>query len=443
MSDDKPKSDGEAALGPLIGGKYRLNRMLGRGGMGAVFEVTHIGIDRKFALKLMHTDKARAPDSEARFEREARAAGRIGHPNIVAVTDYGHTDENEPYIVMELCAGETLAERAMRERLPVRDACEIAIEILRALDAAHAAGVVHRDIKPANVFVAEENGKRIVKVLDFGIAKFAQVDVALTNTGAVIGSPLYMAPEQVRAEKDVDHRADVWSVGATLYELVAGIAAHAAPTHAAVIARIVTTPAASLRTHREDVDAQLDAIVLRALSIDRDARFPSAAGMIGALENYLSGSAATIASLPPVGVSQSSSTGRTEKKSSKAKWIALGVGAVGLALVVAIAAKSDRATRETMPAATGTATPTPTSTIDLRPSTSTVDPRASTLDSSTIDTRPSTSTSTSTSTPKHPLSAPKPSCAAGEQPSLGHCCRVGLVWQGDRCDRPLATTAPF
>src|SRR4029077_2295923 len=98
VADEKPKSGEDPPSGPLIGGKYRLNRMLGRGGMGAVFEATHIGIDRKFALKLMHTDKARAPDSEARFEREARAAGRIGHPNIVAVTDYGHTEENEPYI---------------------------------------------------------------------------------------------------------------------------------------------------------------------------------------------------------------------------------------------------------------------------------------------------------------------------------------------------------
>ncbi|MEO8799625.1 MAG: serine/threonine-protein kinase, partial [Polyangiaceae bacterium] len=166
--DDQEKSDGQSRVGTTIAGKYHLDRLLGKGGMGAVYQATHTGIDRKFALKLMHDHPA--ADSEARFEREARAAGRIGHPNIVDVFDFGRTERGDPYIVMELCSGESLAERIVRGPLRQHAAAEIAVEILRALEAAHGAGIVHRDVKPANVFVNEDaDGKRCVKVLDFGI----------------------------------------------------------------------------------------------------------------------------------------------------------------------------------------------------------------------------------------------------------------------------------
>jgi serine/threonine protein kinase len=449
VSDDQQKSEVPSRDETLIAGKYRLERLLGKGGMGAVYEVTHTGIDRKFALKLMHASAEQAPDSEARFEREARAAGRIGHPNIVDVFDFGKTDEGAPYIVMELCAGESLAERLIRGPLDARDACEVAIEILRALEAAHGAGIVHRDVKPANVFLVPlASGKPAVKVLDFGIAKFVEGDVTLTNTGAVIGSPLYMAPEQVRAEKDVDARVDIWAVGATLYEMVSGISPHRAPSHAAVIARIVTIPAASLRTHDEKIDPQLDAIVLRALSIEKVERFETAAAMRVALDNYLSGSAATMASLPPLGVSQSSAT-PAPPITPRRTWIIAG-GLFLAAVAITFFALHARTSPAPAPVASSTSSSSSASAVSepeptamavassrTNPTTSAIgisDPPPPSKSAKPVVAHPSAT---------HLATTPTPTCASGEQISLGHCCRVGLVWQNDRCDRPLATTAPF
>lgn len=458
MTGEREKSDGSSRVGTTIAAKYRLDRLLGKGGMGAVYEATHTGIDRKFALKLMHEPAGRASDGEARFEREARAAGRIGHPNIVDVFDFGRTDEGDPYIVMELCAGESLAERVVRGPLPEKEASEIAVEMLRALEAAHAANIVHRDIKPANVFLCEgADGKKSVKVLDFGIAKFVEGDVALTNTGAVIGSPLYMAPEQVRAEKDVDARVDVWSVGATLYELIAGVAAHNAPTHAAVIARIITVPAASLRSHREDIDPVLDAIVLRALAIDREARFATAAAMRVALDKYISGSADTVASMPPVGVSQSTARSSRSATTSVGKRIPLAAIALVLAAVgIGLFFRRPRAVPATAESGTtgsdSAPSPSPSSAIALATSTTALvtavtsaslpppTPSAGVIAASSASAH---AASTVRSVTPRASSSVTPTCAAGEQPSLGHCCRIGLVWQSDRCDRPLATTAPF
>jgi serine/threonine protein kinase len=448
VSGESEKSDGQSRVGTTIAGKYHLDRLLGKGGMGAVYQATHTGIDRKFALKLMHELADQAPDSEARFEREARAAGRIGHPNIVDVFDFGRTEEGAPYIVMELCEGESLAERIVRGPLPSQEACEVAVEMLRALEAAHEAGIVHRDIKPANVFlVVDANGKRSVKVLDFGIAKFVEGDVTLTHTGAVIGSPLYMAPEQVLAEKDVDAQVDVWSVGATLYEMVTGVTPHKAPSHAAVIARIVTVPAVSMRTHREDIDPQLDAIVLRALSIDKTQRFATAAAMRVAIDNYLSGSANTVASLPPLGVSQSS----TPKSKPAAKKKILVIAAIVLfSAVIAIAlighhspASNSGADTSQTPVADPFPSSSAAASLSSEPATSaSASPTPETSAAAHLDASvPAVPSSRPAST--HAVTPATPKCAPGEQLSLGHCCRAGLVWQEDRCDRPLATTAPF
>ncbi|MEO8876093.1 MAG: hypothetical protein ABI461_10940, partial [Polyangiaceae bacterium] len=281
--------------------------------------------------------------------------------------------------------------------------------------------------------------------------------------GAVIGSPLYMAPEQVRAEKDLDARADVWAVGATLYEMVTGVAAHMAPTHAAVIARIVTVPAAPMHTQHEDVDASLDAIVLRALSIDRDARFESAAAMRIRLDNYLSGSADTVASLPPVGVSQSSRSSASPQSSGAAPRGNLRVAAiVGFFAVIVIGVLLARPNLTTQSSAAASGSTAPSSS---NPSFVAVDAPPITNPSATVSAAPSTLPSDSAAVPfarpathvetahsaiishppasAHAAASAHLACAAGEQESLGHCCRVGLVWQTDRCDRPLATTAPF
>ena len=261
-------------IGSVIAGKYRLEELLGEGGMGAVFKATHVTVGKRFAVKLLHADVSKHPDAKRRFTQEAQAAARIGHPAILDVYDLGE-DDGSLYMVMELLVGESLAERVARGPLPITEALEYTMGTLTALEAAHGAGIIHRDVKPANVFlVAGAEGAAAVRVLDFGIAKFQEAaDGAKTSTGAVLGSAYYMAPEQVRAESEIDARADVWAVGATLYELLVGEPAHMAPTHAAVIAKIVMTPAPPVTARRPEADAKLNALVARALKIDPAERF--------------------------------------------------------------------------------------------------------------------------------------------------------------------------
>ncbi|MEO6419743.1 MAG: protein kinase, partial [Polyangiaceae bacterium] len=299
---------------------------------------------------------------------------------------------------------------------------------------------------------------RSIKVLDFGIAKFASEAGAgaLTGTGAILGSPLYMAPEQVRAEKDIDARADVWAVGATLYECLVGEPAHAAPSHSAVIARIVTVPVKSVRERRSDVDGHLDGIVLRALSIDVNARFASAAEMHRALEAYASGSASTVASLPPLGMASSGSTRRSEtpKRPFPVFFAGLAVVAAIVLSVIGIGlwkartpaeplfpttVDSDLSNAQPVPPPPPTADPP---LVTAAPSAAVSVPPASVPDASVIVKKDPPKVAHSTA-PSAVASVSAPSCKAGEQLSSGHCCRSGMVWQTDHCDRPLATTTPF
>jgi serine/threonine protein kinase len=449
-------------IGSVIASKYRIESLLGAGGMGAVFLVTHLGIERKFALKLLHADTSNGPESEARFAREAQAAGRIGHPNIVDVFDLGQAEDGAPYMVMELLPGESVAERVLRGPLPIDEAVEISLEVLHALEAAHAAGIIHRDIKPANIFlVKKSDGGRSIKVLDFGIAKFASEagSGALTGTGAILGSPLYMAPEQVRADKDIDARADVWAVGATLYECLVGEPAHAAPSHSAVIARIVTVPVRSIRERRPDVDGHLDGIVLRALSIDVNARFPSAAEMHRALDAYASGSASTMASLPPLGMasSRSSSGSSVPQPTTKRPFPAFFTGLAVLAgIVLSVIGLGLWKGRTPAPE------PLFPTVVDSELSNAQPAPPPPLPDPIVVPPPPVVAPALSASAPAASASVKRdpphvtrppvpsavasviaPTCKPGEQLSSGHCCRAGMVWQTDHCDRPLATSAPF
>lgn len=461
MSSSGRKGIDEAAakrIGSVIASKYRVESLLGAGGMGAVFLVTHLGIERKFALKLLHPDTSNGPESEARFAREAQAAGRIGHPNIVDVFDLGQAEDGAPYMVMELLPGESVAERVLRGPLPIDEAVEISMEVLDALEAAHTAGIIHRDIKPANIFLVKKaDGGRSIKVLDFGIAKFASEagSGALTGTGAILGSPLYMAPEQVRAEKDIDARADVWAVGATLYECLVGEPAHAAPSHSAVIARIVTVPVKSVRERRPDVDGHLDGIVLRALSIEVSARFASAAEMHRALEAYASGSASTVASLPPIGMASSGSIRKPEvaKRPFPVFFAGLALIAGIVLTMIGIGLWKARAPAEPL---FPTTVDTDLSNAQPPPPPPSADPVVVPVPSVAPVPPPSASASPPPSVsakkdPPHVVRPPPaavasvaaPTCKSGEQLSSGHCCRSGMVWQTDHCDRPLATSAPF
>jgi serine/threonine-protein kinase len=302
--------DSASRVGSIVASKYRLDEELGRGGMGAVYRAYHLRVHKEFALKVLLSEVMEHRSIASRFFLEAQAAGRIGHPGILDVYDVGEDTDGTPFIVMELLRGEPLSSLVRRERLDVDAACWIAMEVLDVLDAAHRAGIVHRDVKPQNVFVTERvaettpvSGKTPspsasaatlpgsglvhgVKLLDFGVAKFgssADGGSVLTRSGEIIGSPLYMAPEQAKGDPDLDARADVWSVGAMLFEMLTGKCAHAATTPVAVLAKILTEPAPFPSTRDDRVPPELDVVVARALRIDRLERWPSAREMRDAL----------------------------------------------------------------------------------------------------------------------------------------------------------------
>lgn len=208
-----------SAPGDLIG-DYRIERMLGEGGMGAVYAAVHDVIDKRVALKVLRRELCRAPEFVQRFVKEARAVNRIGHPNIVDVFGFGRTSDGRAFLAMELLEGETLTTRLAAGPLETPEACNIGIEIAHALEAAHQAGVIHRDLKPDNVFLARLHGRSVVKLLDFGIAKLSG-DTSGTQMGAMLGTPMYIAPEQARGIQ-LDGRADIYALGVMLFEMLTG-----------------------------------------------------------------------------------------------------------------------------------------------------------------------------------------------------------------------------
>jgi len=270
-------------VGTEFAGRYQILRLLGEGGMGAVYEARHLFTGRHVALKLIHAVVARSPTARERFLREAQAPSSIGHAAIVEVLDAG-VEEETPYLALELLSGEDLASAIGAQRVEAGDLVRITSEVLGALDAAHEAGLVHRDIKPENVFLVEEGGGPRVKLLDFGITRQLHgTDSKLTGTGTILGTPYYMSPEQARGEP-VDGRADVWSVGAMLYHGLAGRPPFQADNYNLLIVSILTTEAAPLATLRPELPAPLCEVVDRALRRDREARWASAAEMRAALD---------------------------------------------------------------------------------------------------------------------------------------------------------------
>ncbi|HET9953295.1 MAG TPA: serine/threonine-protein kinase [Polyangiaceae bacterium] len=268
------------ATGTLLGGKLRIIRRLGFGGMGAVYEVEHELTHHRRALKLLHAHAARIPTVVERFLREASAAGRIGNAHIVETFDAGRLDSGEPYIVMELLQGKTLSEVLIEQGpLPIDATCDILIQACDAVSAAHAVGIVHRDLKPENLFLTGP-ALSFVKILDFGVSKF---DVAttgehgLTLEGSPIGTPYYMSPEQVRGERSLDGRADIYALGVLLYECLTGRKPFVADTlpHLAVLIHQGKYPTPS--EVRQGLPAAVDLVVSRAMASERADRYESAA----------------------------------------------------------------------------------------------------------------------------------------------------------------------
>jgi hypothetical protein len=260
-------------------GKYSIVRLLGAGGMGAVYEIEHELTKHRRALKMLHAAMANIPGVVERFLREASAAGRVGNPHIVETFDAGTLEGGEPYIVMEMLKGCPLTDKIGQGPMSVSEVVDLIGQACDGVQAAHDAGIVHRDLKPDNLFVTEQDGRPFVKILDFGISKFdpgKTGGMALTQEGAALGTPYYMSPEQIRGETSLDARADVYALGVILYECFAAQRPFDADslTHLAVL--IHTGQAKPLLEHRPDLPPGITEVVSRAMATDRNNRIQSA-----------------------------------------------------------------------------------------------------------------------------------------------------------------------
>jgi serine/threonine-protein kinase len=276
-------------IGDTLGGKYELTRLLGEGGMAFVFEAKHLRLKQRVALKVLAPDMVRDPELVARFEHEARAVANLRTPHVPRVMDVDATEGGIPFIVMEFLEGRDLdAELVARQqsgaRFPLDEACDYLLQACAAMIEAHDLGIIHRDLKPANLFLASEGADKIIKVLDFGISKVVGEATKLTGAGAVMGTVLYMSPEQIRAAKDVDVRADLWSLGVILYELVAGRPPWTGSSHQ-IAASIVSGTAPDIRTLAPVPDSFAN-VVNHLLERDREKRVPNVRALVAALSPY-------------------------------------------------------------------------------------------------------------------------------------------------------------
>jgi serine/threonine-protein kinase len=266
------------APGDVLHGKFAIVRELGRGGMGAVYEVQHVLTHHRRALKVLRIDKAKNREGTVRLLREASAAGRIGNPHIVETFDAGTLENGDPYIVMELLQGESFtALMSRRGTMRVGEVAALVRQACTGLQAAHDAGIVHRDVKPANLFVVPRDGRLFVKVLDFGVSKFdtgLTDSTELTRDGALIGTPTYMAPEQLRG-RDVDARIDIYALGVLLYVMLTGHRPYVGTSLADLAIKVDRGEHRALRELRPDVPPEVEAIVERAMHPDREQRYPT------------------------------------------------------------------------------------------------------------------------------------------------------------------------
>jgi len=281
--------------GQLVADKYRVERVLGQGGMGVVVAALHVQLGHRVAIKFLLPASVAYGPTMARFEREARAAVALQSDHVSRVFDVGTLEDGSPYIVMELLSGKDLAEEChARGLLPAHEAVRYLLQACDAIAEAHGLGIIHRDIKPSNLFLAQRPKRApVIKVLDFGISKVSEaVDGAqlhaLTGTTDVVGSPIYMSPEQLRGAKNVDARSDIWSLGVTLFELVSGAPPFTGGTLAELSANILTEPAPDVRTQSANnpVSEGLAAVVARCLQKDPEARYASVDALMRALEPY-------------------------------------------------------------------------------------------------------------------------------------------------------------
>jgi len=281
----------EVTEGQVLAGKYRIERVLGRGGMGVVVAANHLQLGERVALKFLLPEALLNPEAVARFDREARAAVKIKSEHVARVSDVGNLESGAPYMVMEYLEGVDLSVwLTQRGALPIEQAVEFVLQACEAIAEAHTLGIVHRDLKPANLFVIERpDGGLAVKVLDFGISKLTGLGgsgVGITSTTATMGSPLYMSPEQMESAKDVDTRGDIWALGVVLYELVSARLPFPGETMAELVLKVVTAPPVPLRVVCAHAPPGLEEVVLKCLRKNRGARYQTVAELAFALFEF-------------------------------------------------------------------------------------------------------------------------------------------------------------
>lgn len=430
--------------GDVLAGKYRVERVLGKGGMGVVVAATHLTLGQRVALKFLLPQATEDPQLVARFLREARAAAAIRSEHVARVLDVGELPGGAPYLVMEYLEGRDLAaELTQHGPLPVPLAVDFVLQACEALVEAHALGIVHRDVKPANLFLVKRtDGSPCIKVLDFGIAKQVeqQGTDALTRTTAILGSPLYMSPEQVRASTKVDLRTDVWSLGIVLHELLTGRPAFDATTASALLAMIAADPPTPLRALRPDAPVALEALIARCLEKNVAARTPSVAALARELAPFASergrlsverivgtDAACATTAIQPSGPAPASATGDvvTEApmiRASNATTQAASRGptlAVALSALVAVVAVGYAVTRpREAPTPTGTAS-APQAPIDAATTTASTQAASSAPAASSSAALPVPASPSSRATPRAsaPAKSGAPIAAPPERPA--------------------------
>jgi eukaryotic-like serine/threonine-protein kinase len=281
-------------VGVTLSGRYLVKRKLGQGGMGAVYEVTHTEIGGRYAVKVLLEKYVQRDAIVKRLKQEAQLATSLDHEHIIRVTDFGNTDDGRTYVVMEYLEGESLAECLSRDsKMAEQRLLRIAAQTASALAAAHAKGIVHRDIKPENLFLLKRKEQDFVKIVDFGISKnLRQSDEQeeqprLTQTGMVLGTPLYMSPEQARGDDDLDHRVDIYALGVIMYEAACGRVPFAGNNYLSVISQVLNNDPAPLRSLRPELSEEFEAITLRAMAKDREHRYTDANAMLADLNALL------------------------------------------------------------------------------------------------------------------------------------------------------------